>query len=168
MSADTRLMIVNTRGVAGDDDDVKCGWMSTIVSILLQYLRLEHFCGTGSVRNRPFGSPVAEALAWLFLTSLIAANVIATQQQAVSVKSVSFICKRGKITVDFFWQLNWVCRSRELLLKLVASVIRFQSILDESWVSTCKILKICQIFERVPSVPLDFFSLLLIFQIAFM
>jgi hypothetical protein len=55
-------------------------------------LRFEHLAGTGSVRNLPFGSPFP--LAWLFLTSLIAAKQKAMQQHAVSENSVSFIYEK--------------------------------------------------------------------------
>lgn len=92
-------------------NNIRCNNNVSIHVKIFWYSRLEHFCGTGSERKRPFGSPVALA-ALLFLTSLMAAKDMATQQQAVSVKSVSFICKEGEgISWDSaFCTLNMLTR----------------------------------------------------------
>lgn len=59
-------------------------------------LRFEHLAGTGRVRKRPFGSPVPDLLAALFLTSLIAglARHMMMQQHTESEKSVIFIYEK--------------------------------------------------------------------------
>lgn len=60
--------------------------------------RFEHLLATGSVKKRPFGSPVD--LAPLFFTSLIAGFGLARhttiQQHAVSENSVSFIYEKNE------------------------------------------------------------------------
>lgn len=64
--------------------------VSRLIKIMFN-LRFAHFCGTGSDKKRPFGSPVL----LVFLTSLIAgfgeARHTMRQQHTVSEKSVSFI-----------------------------------------------------------------------------
>jgi hypothetical protein len=70
----------------------QCGEIYDVDRLKSYDLRFEHLVGTGSVKKRPLGSPVD--LAWLFLTSLIAARQKAMQQHAVSENSVSFIYER--------------------------------------------------------------------------